>query len=311
MAAAVGRAAQARVTRGRSRGSPLGVKDLFATKGVRTTACSHILDNFVPTYESTVERQSVARRRGDARQAQQRRVRHGLVERDVVFRAGDFALAATGSEHAARAGRLVGRLGRGGGGAALPRRDRYRYRRLDPPARRLHRHRRDQADLRPLLALGHRGVCVLARSGGAVRAHGARHRHPAAFHGGPRPEGHDLGRSSGARLRGGDRQIGQRHEDRHPEGIPHRRHGGRDRQAVGAGGAMAQGGRRRDRRGVAAAHQIRAAGLLHRGAGGGLVQPRALRRRALRVARARPRHRRHVREDARRRASARRCAGAS
>ncbi len=35
-------------------GVPLGVKDMFATKGVRTTACSHILDNFVPTYESTV-----------------------------------------------------------------------------------------------------------------------------------------------------------------------------------------------------------------------------------------------------------------
>jgi aspartyl-tRNA(Asn)/glutamyl-tRNA(Gln) amidotransferase subunit A len=35
-------------------GIPLGVKDLFATRGVRTTACSHILDNFVPTYESTV-----------------------------------------------------------------------------------------------------------------------------------------------------------------------------------------------------------------------------------------------------------------
>jgi aspartyl-tRNA(Asn)/glutamyl-tRNA(Gln) amidotransferase subunit A len=35
-------------------GLPLGVKDLFATKGVQTTACSHILNGFVPTYESTV-----------------------------------------------------------------------------------------------------------------------------------------------------------------------------------------------------------------------------------------------------------------
>ncbi len=35
-------------------GVPLGIKDLFCTKGVRTTACSHILDNFVPSYESTV-----------------------------------------------------------------------------------------------------------------------------------------------------------------------------------------------------------------------------------------------------------------
>ncbi len=35
-------------------GIALGIKDLFATKGVRTTAGSHMLDNFVPTYESTV-----------------------------------------------------------------------------------------------------------------------------------------------------------------------------------------------------------------------------------------------------------------
>jgi aspartyl-tRNA(Asn)/glutamyl-tRNA(Gln) amidotransferase subunit A len=35
-------------------GLPLGIKDLFCTTDVRTTACSHILDNFVPTYESTV-----------------------------------------------------------------------------------------------------------------------------------------------------------------------------------------------------------------------------------------------------------------
>jgi aspartyl-tRNA(Asn)/glutamyl-tRNA(Gln) amidotransferase subunit A len=35
-------------------GIPLGIKDLYATKGVQTTAGSHILEGFVPTYESTV-----------------------------------------------------------------------------------------------------------------------------------------------------------------------------------------------------------------------------------------------------------------
>src|SRR3979411_2654520 len=35
-------------------GIPLGIKDLFATKGTRTTAGSKILGNFVPPYESTV-----------------------------------------------------------------------------------------------------------------------------------------------------------------------------------------------------------------------------------------------------------------
>jgi aspartyl-tRNA(Asn)/glutamyl-tRNA(Gln) amidotransferase subunit A len=38
-------------------GIPLGVKDLFCTAGVRTTACSNILGEFVPTYESTVTTQ--------------------------------------------------------------------------------------------------------------------------------------------------------------------------------------------------------------------------------------------------------------
>jgi aspartyl-tRNA(Asn)/glutamyl-tRNA(Gln) amidotransferase subunit A len=38
-------------------GIPLGIKDLFATTGVRTTACSKILGNFIPPYESTVTSQ--------------------------------------------------------------------------------------------------------------------------------------------------------------------------------------------------------------------------------------------------------------
>ena len=35
-------------------GVPLGIKDLFGTKGVHTQAASHILDGFKPEYESTV-----------------------------------------------------------------------------------------------------------------------------------------------------------------------------------------------------------------------------------------------------------------
>ena len=52
-------------------GIPLGIKDLFATKDVRTTACSKILGDFVPTYEVHGDLATVARRRGHARQAQQ------------------------------------------------------------------------------------------------------------------------------------------------------------------------------------------------------------------------------------------------
>ena len=35
-------------------GIPLGIKDLFCTRGIATTACSKILQGFVPPYESTV-----------------------------------------------------------------------------------------------------------------------------------------------------------------------------------------------------------------------------------------------------------------
>lgn len=35
-------------------GLPVGIKDLYCTKGVRTTAASRILENYVPQYESTV-----------------------------------------------------------------------------------------------------------------------------------------------------------------------------------------------------------------------------------------------------------------
>jgi aspartyl-tRNA(Asn)/glutamyl-tRNA(Gln) amidotransferase subunit A len=41
-------------TVGKLEGAPLGVKDLFCTEGVKTTAGSKILGDFTPTYESTV-----------------------------------------------------------------------------------------------------------------------------------------------------------------------------------------------------------------------------------------------------------------
>ena len=40
-------------------GIPIAMKDLFATKGIRTTAASHMLENFVPEYESTISQKFI------------------------------------------------------------------------------------------------------------------------------------------------------------------------------------------------------------------------------------------------------------
>src|SRR5438132_5563238 len=56
-ARAMAAAADVRIATGKARpleGIPIAVKDLFCTAGVATSAGSHILDAFVPTYESRV-----------------------------------------------------------------------------------------------------------------------------------------------------------------------------------------------------------------------------------------------------------------
>jgi len=56
-ARAMAKDADARLAAGNPRpleGIPIAVKDMFCTQGIRTTACSRILEPFVPTYESTV-----------------------------------------------------------------------------------------------------------------------------------------------------------------------------------------------------------------------------------------------------------------
>ena len=51
------KASQTKIDRGEGgilEGISLGIKDLFCTKGIATTACSNLLKGFVPSYESTV-----------------------------------------------------------------------------------------------------------------------------------------------------------------------------------------------------------------------------------------------------------------
>ena len=169
------------------------------------------------------QRQSTPRRRGDARQAQHGRVRDGLVERDQRLGAGDQPVAPEGQQCRADPGRNLGRVGGGGCGGHRARRHRHRHRRLDPPARGVRRHLRDQADLRPLLALGRRRLRQLARPGRADGQDGARLRDPARSDGRVRSEGFDLARFAGAAVGSEFVERSQGQARRHSQGISDRR----------------------------------------------------------------------------------------
>jgi aspartyl-tRNA(Asn)/glutamyl-tRNA(Gln) amidotransferase subunit A len=57
------KASQERIDKGQAlkiEAMPIGVKDNYCTKGVLTTACSKMLENFIPPYESTVTNQLFA-----------------------------------------------------------------------------------------------------------------------------------------------------------------------------------------------------------------------------------------------------------
>ena len=128
----------------------------------------------------------------------------------------------------------------GGSAAAVAARaalggDRHRYRRLDPPAGELLRHRRAEADLWPLLALGHRRLRLLARPGRADDAHACATRRSCCG----AMAGHDPKDSTSAPLPVPDFEAAltgdiRGLQDRHPQGIPRRRHAGGDRGAVAA-----------------------------------------------------------------------------
>ena len=181
------RASDGRLARGEGgplEGLPLGVKDLFCTADVRTTASSRILESFVPTYESTVTANLwrngavlLGKLNNDefAMGSSNETSHFGPVISPWRRHGSDAKLvpggSSGGSAAAIAASLCVGATGTDTGGS------------IRQPAAFL-RHRRDQADIRPLLALGDHRVRLLARPGGAVRAHGARLRDSAAIHGG-------------------------------------------------------------------------------------------------------------------------------
>ena len=222
------------------------------------------------------DREPAAGRRGVPRQDQHGRVRHGLVEHDVGVRAGGEPVDADRQPQAG-AGRLVGRLGGGGGGAAV----RWGRRARTPAARSGSRRRSpgSSASSRPMGA-ARAGAWWRSRPRSTSRG---RSRAPwriarscwAAWPGSTRRTARRRTwrcRISRRRARRGVRglRIGVPREYRSDDMPP-------EIEALwqqGPGLAARAGGR--DGRRVAAAHEIWAGDLLHRGAGRGVVEPGAL-----------------------------------
>ena len=164
-----------------------------------------------------------------------------------------------------------------------------------------------EADLRPRLALRPRRVRLEPRPD--------RHVHQDDRGSGAAAGGHRRARSARqhqrrparAEVHAGAPRRREGPAARRAEGIFHRGHRPRGREGGARGDRRIQEPGRGDRRGLAAAHEVRGRGLLHHRHGGMLGEPRALRRRALRQARGESRRTSSTCTAARaRRASARR-----
>jgi aspartyl-tRNA(Asn)/glutamyl-tRNA(Gln) amidotransferase subunit A len=140
-------------------GVPIGMKDLFATRGVQTTAASHMLEGFVPQYESSVSQRLWDAGAGMLGKLNLDQFAMGSSNETSYFgnvispwrrNGGDNAALAPGGSSGGSSSAIAARL--------CPAATGNGHRRIDPPARRLYRHFGHQADLWPLLALGHRGV---------------------------------------------------------------------------------------------------------------------------------------------------------
>ncbi len=100
-------------TAGALAGVPVAIKDLFCTEGVPTTAGSRILEGYRPPYTATAVRRLEAA--GAQVLGKTNMDEFGMGSSNENSGYGPV-LQPVGS--GARAGRLLGRLGRGGGGAA-------------------------------------------------------------------------------------------------------------------------------------------------------------------------------------------------
>jgi aspartyl-tRNA(Asn)/glutamyl-tRNA(Gln) amidotransferase subunit A len=183
-------------------GIPLGIKDLFATEGIHTQACSHILDGFKPHYESTVTQNLWDDGAVMLGKLNMDEFAMGSSNETSYYGAGDQSLACGGLQPAARSRRLLRWLGAAvaahlcAGATATDTGGSIRQ----PAAF------TGTVGIKPTYGRCSRWGIVafrlLARPGRPDCPRRARCRDDAEIDGQRRCQGHDLGRSSGAGLRG-------------------------------------------------------------------------------------------------------------
>ena len=183
--------------RGPLHGIPIGLKDNIDTAGVRTTAGSAVYADRVPAEDAEVVT------RLEAAGA----IVLGKLNLHEFAYGGTSAFTLSGPvrnpwDVDRIPGGLVGRLGRGGRGAAVRRRPRHRHRGVGAHPGRALRHRRPEGDLRAGEHSRHRSPQRLARPRRPDVPVGRRRRPDAAGDGRLRPGGHRQHRGRDSRLRG-------------------------------------------------------------------------------------------------------------
>ena len=278
-ALAMAAASDARLAKGEGgalEGIPLGIKDLFCTKDVRTTACSHILDGFTPTYELTVTANlwaegavMLGKLNNDefAMGSSNETSTYGAVVNPWRREGSDAKLVpggSSGGSSAAVAARLcMGATATDTGGSIRQPAAITGTVGIKPTYGRCSRWGivafASSLDQAGPIARTVRDAAILLK---AMASHDPKDTTSADL---PVP---DFEAAVGKGVKGLTIGI--------PKEYRVARHGAGDRGAVAAGHRLAEGGGRRDQRGEPAAHQIRAAVLLYCRAGGGLVEPRPL-----------------------------------